>query len=82
MPSLGAGSPEIVGRTFNVTGPVAVPFAFVADTEAVSPLSGMVNWKLVAVTEPGTTTSAPSFAVGFTPVARKFPPLTVTTPPA
>src|SRR2546426_7669904 len=68
----------IVGRTFKVAGLVAVPFAFVAVTDPVSPLSGTVNWKLVADTGPGVTEIAPSLAVGSAPVARKFEPFTVT----
>ncbi len=80
--SFGAGSPSIVGRTFNVAGLVEVPFAFVADTEAVRPLSGTTNWKLVSVTNPTVSTSEPSFAVGANPVARKFEPFTVTVSPA
>src|SRR5438552_3153286 len=81
LPSFGAGSPVIVGRTFNGVGLVAVPSRFVADTDAVSPLSGTVNWKLVADTDAGVTTRAPSFAVK-APFAVKFDPVTVTTSPA
>ena len=80
-PSFGAGSPLIVGRTFNVVGLFAVPSRFVALTVAVRALSGTVNWKLVAETEPGLTASAPSLAVR-APLAVKFDPLTITVSPA
>src|SRR5437867_3144223 len=77
----GAGSPVIVGRIFSVAGLVDVPFAFVAETDAVNAVSAIVNWKLVSVTEPITIAFTPSFAVGFAPVARKLEPFTVTGSP-
>ena len=79
--SFGAGSPVIVGRTFKAAGLVAVPLPLVALTVAVRALSGTLNWKLVAVTEPGLRARAPNFAVN-APLAVKLEPFTVTVSPA
>src|SRR5437763_1130565 len=79
--------PVVAPGGTTILSDVAVTFVGTPNTPPVkltrsAPPSPVPETVTVAPTEPGTTRSAPSFAVGFTPVARKFPPLTVTTPPA
>src|SRR2546423_5275447 len=76
--SFGAGSPVIVGRTFNVVGLFPVPFALVALTVPVRPVDRTSDFQSVAYIESRTIPNTPNFAVGLAPVPRKFDPLTVT----